>query len=93
VQVTDSLVMAGPFAHLSTPGLRKLVEDAEAAHKAGPDPVAACETHLVGFSTALTDAERRYLELCAELYARDGYGTGRPVCPGEQQCPGETAQL
>ncbi len=77
---SDSLVMAGQFAYVSTPGLRKLVEEAEAAQKAGPVPVGACETHLVGFSTALTDAERRYLDLCAELFVRGEFAAGRQGC-------------
>ncbi len=77
---SDSLVMAGQFAHVSTPVLRKLAEEAEAAQTAGPVPVGACETHLVGFSTALSDAERRYLDLCAELYVRGEYAAGRQRC-------------
>lgn len=79
---SDSLVMAGPYAHLSTPGLRKLVEEAEAA-QCTADPVAARAEDLVGFSTALTDEERKYLDLCAELYARGEYAAGRQPC-GEQ---------
>lgn len=80
---SDSLVMAGPYAHVSTPGLRKLVAEAETVQQAGPVPAEACDSHLVGFSTALTDAERRYLDLCAELYARGEYAAGRQPCGGE----------
>jgi hypothetical protein len=79
---SDSLVMAGPYAHLSTPVLRALVEKAEAAQS--PDALVIDHgTHLAGFSTALTDEERQYLDLCAELFARDEDAAGRQPC-GEQ---------
>jgi hypothetical protein len=80
---TDSPVMAGPYAHLSTPDLRRLALQAEQAQVAGPVPADA-STHLVGFSTALTDAECSYLNLCAELFARGEYVAGRQSCEGEQ---------
>jgi hypothetical protein len=90
MEVTDSSVMSGRFAHLSTPGLRKMVEEAEDAQKAPPLPPAAVSTHLVGFSTALTDEERRYLDLCAELYARGEYA-GRQPCREAGTLPRELA--
>ncbi len=83
---TDSQVMAGPYAHWSTPDLCRQALKAEKAQIAGPVPaVSADAQYLVGFSTALTDAECRYLDLCAELYARGEYASGRQLCDGEQQ--------
>lgn len=73
--VTDSLVMSGPFERASTEVLRAMRAEAEAGQDSGAE---------VGFSTALTDAERRYLDLCAELFARGEYAAGRQPCEGEE---------
>lgn len=81
--LTDSLVMSGPYGRASTEVLRALVAEAEAGQTPGPY-VADAGEHLVGFSTALTDAERRYLDLCAELYARGEDAAGRQPCEKEQ---------
>lgn len=80
---SDSLVMSGPYEKASTEVLHRLIEQAEAAQVAGP--VGDAGDYLVGFSTALTDEERRYLDLCAELFARVGDAAGRQPCGGEQQ--------
>lgn len=66
---TDIKIMPGGVSHLSTDALRKRAADLEA----GQVPGAA-------FSTALTDAERQYLDVCAELYAREEHAGGRRQC-------------
>lgn len=70
---TDAPVMAGPeVADQTTEQLHALVrQHEEAQDKAAND---------AWFSTSLTDDDRRYLDLCAELYARGEYGTGRKPC-------------
>lgn len=71
--VTDSQNMPGRFAGVDTPVLQQLREDAEKTQVSTAFASEGYE-HLVGFSTALTDEDRTYLDLCAELYARGEYG-------------------
>lgn len=81
---TDSQVM-GPEAHRTTDQLRAAVLALESAQdKAGTEVIrAADDGHLVGFSTSLTDDDRKYLDLCAELYSR-GESRRKP-CSEEPQ--------
>jgi hypothetical protein len=73
---TDARVM-----DRTTEQLRALVWCMENAQdKAGAAVVPFAGTdHLIGFSTSMTDDDRRYLDLCAELYARGEY---EPRLPG-----------
>lgn len=86
---TDAMVMPGPDAHRSTEELRAMRQKHEADQdKRGSAavPAAARDGHLVGFSTSLTDDDRRYLDTCAELYARGEYTTsGGRACDEEPQ--------
>jgi hypothetical protein len=82
---TDSPVMSGRYGKLSTLVIWRLVLEAEAAQVAQVSPAESTDGYLVGFSTALTDEDRRYLDLCAELYARGEYAAGRQPCSEAQQ--------
>lgn len=65
---------------MDTQRLRDLIWCMECAQdKAGAAAVFAGDDHVIGFSTSLTDDDRRYLDLCAELYARGEY---KPRLPG-----------
>lgn len=72
---TDIKVMPGGVSHLSTDALRKRAAELEAGQAPGT---------AERFSTALTDAERQYLDVCAELYARGEYAGGRKQCSESQ---------
>lgn len=62
----------GPEAHRTTAQLNAMARDLEARFGSAV---------LAGFSTSLTDDDRKYLDVCGELYARGEYG--RKSCSEE----------
>jgi hypothetical protein len=68
---SDHLAM-GPYANLTLSHLRKLAAEATSRLDASASG---------RFSTALTDAERDYLDLAAELYARGELPVMPPAWP------------
>lgn len=73
---TDAPSMTGP-ADRSTEELRAELRKAESRLDSGSTE---------GFSTALTDDDRRYLDISAWLYARE---TAEEPCTGESEKEGQ----
>jgi hypothetical protein len=75
---TDSTGMEAPRRTIQQlkEEVASLEKRMDAAAAAWPSPTAHDDGHIVGFSTSVTDDDNKYLDLCAELFARERDGEG-----------------